>query len=706
MHVAVWLAARRTSGVIESANRENTCAVIMDNPLLNMAGLPPFSCISTDIIEPAIETIIEENRERIKTLLAQPGPYSWDNLMQPLEEMDDRLSRAWSPVSHMNSVVNSDELRAAYNACLPKLSDYNTEVGQNRDLYEAIKSIADSDEFDTLTPAQRTAIEHALQDFHLSGVDLPDDKKQRFKEISQRLSELKAKFSENVLDATNSWQKHITDESLLAGMTGSGLAMAKQAAEQKGLDGWLLTLDFPSWYSVVTYADDRALREELYRAYVTRASDQWPDPALDNSEIMEEILALRHEQAQLLGFANYAERSLAKKMADSPDEVMRFLTELAEKAKPAAEAEMADVRHFAAGVLGITDLQAWDIPYVSEKMRGAFYSLSQEDLKPYFPVDRVVPGLFKLVERLFGVEIREREGVDVWHPDVKFYEVFDADGELRAQFYFDLYARAQKRGGAWMDVCMTRRRRDDGIQLPVAYMTCNSTPPIGDAPALFTHDEVITLFHEFGHGLHHMLTRIDCAAVSGISGVEWDAVELPSQFMENFCWEREALDLFAAHHESGEPIPDDLYERLIASKNFQAAMQLVRQLEFAIFDMRLHMEYDPARGGRIQQILDEVRDRVAVVKPPPFNRFQHSFSHIFAGGYAAGYYSYKWAEVLSADAFSRFEEEGLFNPEVGRSFRENILEMGGARPARASFVAFRGREPRIDALLRQAGLAA
>ncbi len=676
----------------------------MDNPLVNLEGLPPFSRISTEAIEPAIETIIEENRARIKALLAQPGPYDWDNLIEPLEEMDDRLSRAWSPVSHMNAVVNTDDLRAAHNACLPKLSAYNTEVGQNRALYEAIRSIAERDDFDTLDPARRAAIQHALRDFRLSGVDLPEEEKRRFKEISQRLSELQARFSENVLDATNRWEKLVTDAARLAGMTDSGLAMARQAAARKGLDGWLLTLDFPSWHSVVTYADDRALREELYRAYVTRASDQWPDPALDNSEVMEEILALRHEQARLLGFANHAERSLAKKMADTPDEVMRFLDELAVRAKPAAEAEMAELRRFAAGVLGITDLQAWDIPYVSEKMRGALFDLSQEDLKPYFPVDRVVSGLFELVRRLFGVEIREREGVDVWHPDVRFYEIFDADGQLRAQFYLDLYARAQKRGGAWMDVCASRRRRGDGLQRPVAYMTCNSTPPIGDAPALFTHDEVITLFHEFGHGLHHMLTRIDCAAVSGIAGVEWDAVELPSQFMENFCWEREALDLFAAHYQTGERMPDELYQRLIASRNFQAAMQLVRQLEFAIFDMRLHRDYDPALGGRVQQTLDAARAAVAVVKPPPYNRFQHSFSHIFAGGYAAGYYSYKWAEVLSADAFARFEEEGLFNPEVGRSFRENILEMGGARPARVSFVAFRGREPRIDALLRHVGL--
>lgn len=678
----------------------------MDNPLLDQTGLPAFTCITADVIEPAIDTILQENREQLKVLLDQSGPYTWQNIVQPLDEMDDRLSRAWSPVSHMNSVVNSDELRQAYNACLPKLSQYHTDIGQNRQLYEVIRSLAESAEFEQLDAAQQTAIKHALRDFHLGGVDLPENEKQRFKEISQRLSELQAKFSENVLDATNAWEKHVSDVSLLAGMTESGLAMARQAAKAKGLEGWLLTLDFPSWFSVITYADDQSLREEVYRAYVTRASDLWDEPELDNTPIMEEILALRHELACLLGFSNFAERSLATKMADSPAEVMRFLNDLAVKAKPAAVAEMSDLKRFAAGVLGMPDVEAWDVPYISEKMRGAYYSLSQEDLKPWFPVNRVVPGLFSLVERLFGVSIREKEGVDLWHPDVRFYEVFDATGVLRAQFYFDLYARAQKRGGAWMDVCITRMRRDDGIQVPVAYMTCNSTPPLGDEPALFTHNEVITLFHEFGHGLHHMLTRIDCPAVSGIAGVEWDAVELPSQFMENFCWEREALDLFALHYETGEPIPEDLFQRLTKSRNFQAAMQLVRQLEFAIFDMRLHMEYRPRQGASIQQILDDVRATVAVVEPPDFNRFQHSFSHVFAGGYAAGYYSYKWAEVLSADAFARFEEEGLFNPEVGRAFLENVLEMGGSRPARESFIAFRGREPSIDALLRQTGLCA
>ncbi len=678
----------------------------MSNPLVGLKGLPPFSRITPDVIEPAIDTLLQQNREQLQQLLSQPGPFTWDNLIQPLEEMDDQLSRAWSPVGHMNAVVNSDALRQAYNACLPRLSEYTTEMGQNKALYEAYRSIADSDGFAQLTPAQQTTIQHALRDFHLGGVDLPEQDKQRFKEISQRLSEISAKFSENVLDATNAWEKHITDESALAGLTASGMAMARQAAGQKGREGWLLTLDFPSYHSVVTYADDRNLREEVYRAYTTRASDQGDKPELDNTALIEEILALRHELAQLLGFENYAQRSLVTKMADTPEEVLQFLDELAQRARPAAEAEMADLKRFAVGVLGMSDVQAWDVPYISEKMKGAYYNLSQEDLKPYFPVDRVVPGLFALVHRLYGVTIREKKGVDTWHPDVRFYEIFDAAGELRAQFYFDLYARAQKRGGAWMDVCITRMRKQEGVQIPVAYMTCNSTPPLGDEPAQFTHQEVITLFHEFGHGLHHMLTQVDVADVSGIAGVEWDAVELPSQFMENFCWEREALDMFAAHYETGEPIPDELHDKLIRSKNFQAAMQLVRQLEFAIFDMRLHREYDPEQGGRVQEILRQVRDEVAVVKPPAYNRFQHGFSHIFSGGYAAGYYSYKWAEVLSADAFAKFEEEGLFNPETGRAFLQNVLEMGGARPARESFVAFRGREPKIDALLRHTGLAA
>lgn len=676
------------------------------NTLLETQGLPAFSQFDVNDAVPAITKVIAANRELLASLLAQGAPYTWDNLIQPIDEMENRLSKVWSPIRHLNAVVNSDELRVAYNECLPLLTEYGTEIGQNRELFEAYKSIVDSVDFSTLDNAQQKVLRDAMRDFHLSGVDLAPAEKQRYKEISKRLSELSSQFQDNVLDATQAWEKHLVDETDLAGMTPTGLAMARQAAEQKGRSGWTLTLEFPSYHSVITYADNRALREEVYRAFSTRASDEGADSKLDNTPLMEEILALKHELSLLLGFENSAERSLATKMASKPDEVLGFLQDLAERALPQARDEFAEMERFGRGVMGLDTIQAWDVPYLSEKMKGNYYSLSQEDLKPYFPVDKVVPGMFELVKRLYGISIKENPGVDVWHEDVRFYEVFDADGALQAQFYFDLYARPKKRGGAWMDECMPRMFVNGDLQIPVAYMTCNSTPPVGDLPALFTHNEVITLFHEFGHGLHHMLTTIDYPSVSGISGVEWDAVELPSQFMENFCWEREALDLFARHYETGDAMPAELFEKLIASKNFQAAMQMVRQLEFGIFDMRIHREYSPEDGGRVQQILDETRAEVAVVRPPAFNRFQHGFTHIFAGGYAAGYYSYMWAEVLSADAFGRFEEEGLFNPEVGQAFLDNVLQVGGSRKARDSFVAFRGREPEIDALLRHSGLAA
>ena len=677
------------------------------NPLLATQGLPAFNAIAPEHIEPAISALIEDNRRTLERLLEQNQRYTWDNLIAPLEEASDRLSRAWSPVRHMNSVVNTDALRAAYNACLPKLSEYSTEVGQNERLYRAYQQIRDSDEFARLSQAQRKAIEDALRDFRLAGVSLPPAQKQRFKEISRRLSELQSRFEEHVMDATDGWSKLITDEKELAGVPATALASFRQNAERKGLDGWLINLEFPSYYAILTHADNRALREEVYHAYCTRASEVGPNGGKwDNLPLMEEILRLRHEKARLLGFANYAELSLATKMAGSTREVMDFLTDLAARAKPRAEQELEELRAYAREEHGVAELAVWDLGYYSEKLRQQRYQVSQEDLRPYFPADQVIAGLFEVVQRLFGVTIREVEGVDVWHPDVRFYRVTDANGELRGEFYVDLYARERKRGGAWMDVCRTRRRTTTGIQTPVAYLTCNFTPPVGDRPALLTHGEVETLFHEFGHGLHHMLTQVDVAAVAGISGVPWDAVELPSQFMENWCWEREALDLFARHYETGETIPEDLYRRMRAAKNFQSAMQTVRQLEFALFDFRLHLEYDPAQGGRIYEILDEVRRQVAVIQPPPYNRFPNSFSHIFAGGYAAGYYSYKWAEVLSADAFSRFEEEGIFNSATGRSFLHNILEQGGSRDAMELFVAFRGRKPSIEPLLRHTGLAA
>jgi oligopeptidase A len=676
----------------------------MTNPLLKQSGLPDFSHILPSHVEPAIDHLLARNRERIAELLDSIDEPTWANLIEPLDEWDDELDRAWSPVSHLNAVMNSDELRDAYNVCLPKLSDYATEMGQNEALYSAYKRLADSGQ--GLNEAQRKVLENALRDFHLSGIDLPAEKKVRYKEISQQLSQLSSQYSDNLLDATNAWSRHFDDVSALTGLPQSALDLSAQIAEQRGQQGWMLTLDYPSFFPFMTYADDRELRREVYEAYNTRASDQGPhDRKFDNSQLMDEILALRHEQAQLLGFANYAERSLATKMADSTDKVVDFLHDLARRSKPQAEHELEELREFAAG-LGLDDLQPWDVGYYAEKLRHQRYEISQEELKPYFPGTRVIPGMFKVMSRLFDVSFHEVEGVESWHPDVKFYEVLDPQGHEVAQFYFDLYARPNKRGGAWMGTCQSRLVNSNRCQLPVAYMTCNFTPPVGDKPSLLTHTEVETLFHEFGHGLHHMLTRVDYPAIAGIHGVAWDAVELPSQFMENFCWQREALALFSGHYETGEPIPDQLFERMLSAKNFQSAMMMVRQLEFALFDFRIHLEYDPAKGGRIYDILNEAREQVAVIKPPAWNRFAHGFSHIFAGGYAAGYYGYKWAEVLSADAFSLFEENGIFDAQTGQSFRDNVLALGGSRDAADLFRTFRGRDPQIDALLRHTGVAA
>jgi len=677
----------------------------MSNPLLELEGLPPFSKILPDHVVPAIDQILSESREQVAALADAADPPTWANFIEPLEEIDDRLSRAWSPVSHMNSVVNSDALREAYNSCLPKLSDYATEMGHNEVLYRKYRTVAESGErFD---PAQRKLLENALRDFHLAGVDLPPERKERFKAISQELSRLASTFEENLLDATNAWSRQITNEADLAGLPESAVGLAKQTAEQRGVEGWVLTLDLPSYFPVITYSENRALRRELYEAYATRASDQGPHAGRwDNGETMEQILALRHELAELLGFQDYAARSLATKMARSADEVVAFLSDLAARSLPQARRDLEEVREFARSEHGFDNLQAWDIPHYSEKLRQHRYRISQEELRPYFPETRVLPGLFAVAERLFGIRIREVKGVDVWHPDVRFFEIADASGDPVGGFYLDLYARPKKRGGAWMDGCADRLSTSRRQQLPAAYLVCNFSPPVGERPALFTHDEVQTLFHEFGHGLHHLLTRVDYPPVAGINGVPWDAVELPSQFLENWCWEREALGLIAGHWETAEALPDELFRRMTAARNFQSAMQMVRQLEFALFDFRLHREYDPSRGGRIYEVLTEVRDQVAVVKPPAFNRFAHGFSHIFAGGYAAGYYSYKWAEVLSADAFSLFEERGIFDGATGRAFREHILAQGGSAEAMDLFVAFRGREPKIDALLRHNGIAA
>ncbi len=679
----------------------------MSNPLLKTYEFPPFSQIRPEHVEPAIDRILTENRARVAELLQQTHTYTWDNLIRPLEDIDDRLDKAWAPVRHLNAVVNNDPLRQVYNACLPKLSEYATELGQNQTLYEAHRAIAQGEEFDQLDPAQKKILKDALRDFRLAGVALPADKKARFKEIEQRLSSLSSRFEENVLDATNAWTKHITDPKQLAGLPETAKVLARQAASSKGLDGWLLTLEFPCYAAVMTFADDRALRREVYEAYVTRASDQGPLAGrFDNTACMEEILRLRHEKAQLLGYANFAELSLATKMAETPKQVLEFLEELAFRSKPKAVEELAELRQFARKQYGVADLAAWDLMYYSEKLRQHRFQLSQEEVKQYFPATKVVPGLFQVVERLYGFTIRKLTGVDVWHPEVSCYEILDRRGEVRGRFYLDLYARPKKRGGAWMDECVARRKLKGQVQIPIAFLTCNFTPPTEEAPALLTHDEVLTLFHEFGHGLHHLLTQVDYLSASGIRGVEWDAVELPSQFMENFCWQKEALGLISGHYLSGQPLPEELFSRMLAAKHFQTGMQMVRQLEFALFDFRLHLEYDPARGGRIYEILDQVRDQVAVFKPPAFNRFAHSFTHIFGGGYAAGYYSYKWAEVLSADAFSRFEEEGIFDPVTGRAFLEHILETGGSRPALESFIAFRGRKPEIDALLRHSGIVA
>ncbi|MEN8107774.1 MAG: oligopeptidase A [Pseudomonadota bacterium] len=679
----------------------------MTNPLLKLNGLPPFSKIKPEHVEPAIDQLLAECRARVKQLLADNSVYNWDNLIEPLEAMDDRLSRAWSPVGHLNAVVNSEALREAYNACLPRLSEYGTEMGQNEHLFRAYRQIADGEAYATLGTAQQKVIDNALRDFRLSGVELGREQRERYKSIMQELSKLASKYSDNVLDATNAWYRQVTDESLLSGLPETARALAKQTAEQRNMDGWVFTLEFPSYHPVMTYADNRELRQELYTAYVTRASDHCPHAVQwDNAALMEDMLALRHEAAQLLGFSNYAERSLATKMADSPQQVLDFLNDLADRSRPAAEQELEAIRVFAHEQYGMDDLQAWDIPYYSEKLRQQQYAISQEELKPYFPQPQVVNGLFDIVKRLYCLNIEPVEGVDTWHEDVRFYRIHDASGELRGEFYLDLYARPHKRGGAWMDECISRRRTADGTQTPVAYLTCNFSPPIGDDPALFTHDEVITLFHEFGHGLHHMLTRIDYAGVSGINGVAWDAVELPSQFMENWCWEREALGLIAGHYQTGEKIPEELYARMMQAKNFQSAMQMVRQLEFALFDFRLHSEYDPTTGARVHEVLNEIRQQVSVFQPPEFNRFENSFTHIFSGGYAAGYYSYKWAEVLSADAFSAFEETGIFNRDTGARFLASILEQGGSREPMELFVDFRGREPTIDALLRHSGLAA
>lgn len=679
-----------------------------NNPLIDMLDggqLPDFSAIRPEHAEPAVDRMIDEARQAVDRAIAEGVEPSWENLVAPLDAAEDRLGRTFSPVSHLHAVMDSPAWREAYQACLPKLTAFSSELGQNKPLFEAVQRLRDSNAFDTLDAAQQRVITDMLRDFRLSGVALDDEAKARFAEIAQRLSELSTQFQQNLLDATQAWRKHVTDEAALSGLPDSARALLAQNAANKDLDGWLVTLDAPSFIAVMTHADDRELRAEIYEAFSSRASEVGPQAGeYDNSQIMDEILALRHEAAGLLGFDNYAEQSLATKMADSPDQIETFLLDLAERSRAPAEAELAELKTLAAAH-GIDDLQAWDVGYYGEKLKEQRYDYSAEDLRPYFQAPQVIGGLFKVVERLYDIRIEALDDVSTWHDDVTVYEIRDAENERRGVFYLDPYAREGKRGGAWMDGFQSRRADDNGVQLPVAFLTCNFSPPIGGDPALLTHDEVTTLFHEFGHGLHHMLTRVDYGPISGISGVEWDAVELPSQFMENWCWERESLDLFAAHYQTGEKLPQDLFDKLHASRNHMAGWQMLRQVEISLFDLRLHRDYQPQQGQGILDTLAEVRAEVAVLQPPAINRFPHSFMHIFAGGYAAGYYSYKWAEVLSADAFAAFEESALFDKTTGRRFLAEVLERGGTRDALDNFVAFRGREPSIDALLRHSGLA-
>lgn len=676
----------------------------MNNPLLTNELLPRFDHVRTEHMETAIDQILSDNRVQIASLARQDDP-DWDTLVQPMQALEDRLSNAWSVISHLNGVMNSDDLRKVYKNCLEKLTEYSTELSQNAELCAAYKKLAARPDFAGLSVAQRKAVENTLRDFHLGGVDLPADQKKQYADLSRELAELSNRFSDNVLDATQHWYKQITDVNELSGLPETALEGARQAARQRELDGYVITLDFPSFHPVMTYCDNRELRREVYEAFVTRASDLGPDGGTwDNTPVMAEILKRRHALAQLLGFNNYAERSLATKMARSVDEVLGFLNELASKSRPVAQQEVAELQAFARDNHGVAELEAWDIGYYSEKLRQQRYDISPETLRPWFPVDRVVPGLFAVAEKLFDVQIEARPEVETWHPDATAYRI-SRHGEPVAWFYLDLYARQGKRGGAWMADCRVRWRNQRGqLQLPVAFLTCNFTPPVNGKPSLLTHDEVTTLFHEFGHGLHHMLTQVEVLDVSGINGVAWDAVELPSQFLENWCWNPESLALIAAHHETGEPLPEDLLQKLLAAKNFQSGMAMVRQLEFSLFDFRLHAEFTPQAPTNPLDMHRQVRSEIAVVKSPEFNRFPNAFSHIFAGGYAAGYYSYKWAEVLAADAFSLFEERGIFDPETGHAFLHNILEKGGSQEPMELFKAFRGREPAVDALLKQSGI--
>jgi oligopeptidase A len=671
------------------------------NPLLDFSGLPRFDAVRPEHVTPAVDALLAENRQIVAEMEKDSIAPTWNNFVRPLEDAGERLSRSWGQVSHLNAVMNSPELREAYNGNLPKVTQFSAEVGQNQRLFERYKALRASPEFERLNQAQKKVIENELRDFRLGGAELSEDKKKRFLEIQEQLASLSSRFQDNVLDATNAFTLYIEKQEELSGLPEDVLQGMREAAEKDGKTGWKVTLHMPSYLPILQYCDNRALREKLYHAYVTRASE-FGKPEWDNTKLIDDILKLREEEARLLGFANFAELSLVTKMADSPKQVLDFLNELGVRAKPYAEKDMQELREFARAELGMEKLESWDIGYVSEKLRLARYAFSDQEVKQYFPETVVLPGMFKVVEAIYGVRIQPKDTA-VWHKDVRFFEIADRDGRVIGQFYLDMYARDSKRGGAWMDDVMNRRRNGGALQIPVAYLICNFSAPVGGKPAVFTHDEVNTLFHEFGHGLHHLLTRVEELGVAGINGVEWDAVELPSQFMENFCWEWAVLQSMTRHVDTGETLPRALYDKMIAAKNFQSGMQTVRQLEFALFDMCLHYDFD-ASNDTPQKLIERVRSQIAVMIPPAYNRFMLQFSHVFAGGYAAGYYSYKWAEVLSADAYSLFEENGVLSASIGEKFLREVLAMGGSRPALESFVAFRGREPKIEALLRHNGM--
>jgi oligopeptidase A len=669
------------------------------NPLLAGNTLPAFDQIQPEHIEAGIRALLDDSRARITALESMPNP-SFRTLVEPLEDLQHRLSRAWSPVGHLNGVMNNETLRAQYNACLPLLSDYGTDISQNEQLYKAFAAIK-ATEAKQLDAEQLAVVNHALIDFELAGVALDGVRKERFKVVMQELSNLAAKFEENVLDATNAFTHEVTSAADLDGLNATIVAQARERAVAAGKEGWLLGLDQPTYVAVVTDARSPAMRQAFYRAWSTRASEQTPSPPqLDNAKVMEDLLRLRHESAQLLGYSNYAAYALARRMARSVDEVLEFLRKIAAAARPAAEREFKELEAFAG-----RKLDAWDVTYYSERLQEQRYSISQEELRPYFSLPRVLKGLFSVIERLFQVHFEPRNDVALWHADARYYDIINAANETIGGFFLDPYARPNKRSGAWMDDCVGRKDIATGKALPVAYLVCNALPGNAGQPALLTHDDVVTLFHEFGHGLHHMLTRVRYPSIAGINGVSWDAVELPSQFLENYAWQPEVLREIAHHFETDEPLPDATIMQLLKTRSFQAGLATLRQVEFSLFDFRLHAEYDPAKGARIAQILAEVRREVAVIQAPEWNRFPNNFGHIFAGGYAAGYYSYKWAEVLSADAFSAFEEAGIYDRTTAARFVDNILSQGGSREALDAFIAFRGRKPDIQPLLRQHGIA-